>query len=218
MHRERFLPTRSAKVQHRDKENAFCIRNKPFLFFSGFFCTGNVFCPLAVQKYSIGTKKTLSASEINRFYSYRFLLHRERFCPLAVIYYIIGTKKTLSASEINRFYFLAVSFAQGTFLPTRSNLLQFRDKENDHIIKSFLLFVQREAFEVTFALSLLIKKGRTSVQPFWLGWPDSNQRMQQSKCCVLPLDDTPIFTFLKLYLNKRKSAREISCRFRKWGG
>lgn len=38
------------------------------------------------------------------------------------------------------------------------------------------------------------------------------------KCCVLPLDDTPIFTFLKLYLNKRKSAREISCRFRKWGG
>ena len=145
-------------------------------------------------------------------------MHRKRFCPLAVIYYSIGTKKTLSASEINRFYFLAVSFAQGTFLPTRSNLLQLRDKENDHIIKSFLLFVQREAFEVTFALSLLIKKGRTSVQPFWLGWPDSNQRMQQSKCCVLPLDDTPIFTFLKLYLNKRKSAREISCRFRKWGG
>jgi hypothetical protein len=52
----------------------------------------------------------------------------------------------------------------------------------------------------------------------WLGWQDLNLRMQQSKCCVLPLDDTPIFTFLKLYLNKRKSAREISCRFRKWGG
>ena len=27
---------------------------------------------------------------------------------------------------------------------------------------------------------------------FWLGWQDSNLRMQQSKCCVLPLDDTPI--------------------------
>ena len=25
----------------------------------------------------------------------------------------------------------------------------------------------------------------------WLGWQDSNLRMQQSKCCVLPLDDTP---------------------------
>ena len=29
----------------------------------------------------------------------------------------------------------------------------------------------------------------------WLGWQDSNLRMQQSKCCVLPLDDTPIFNF-----------------------
>ncbi len=28
---------------------------------------------------------------------------------------------------------------------------------------------------------------------FWLGWQDSNLRMQQSKCCVLPLDDTPIW-------------------------
>ena len=167
------MPTRSNLLQLRDKENAFCIRNKPFLFFSGFFCTGNV------------------------------------FCPLAVIYYSFGTKKTLSASEINRFYFLAVSFAQGTFLPTRSNLLQLRDKENDHIIKSFLLFVQREAFEVTFALSLLIKKGRTSVQPFWLGWPDSNQRMQQSKCCVLPLDDTPIFIEFKKSLQNLQTL---------WGG
>ena len=26
---------------------------------------------------------------------------------------------------------------------------------------------------------------------FWQGWQDSNLRMQQSKCCVLPLDDTP---------------------------
>ena len=26
----------------------------------------------------------------------------------------------------------------------------------------------------------------------WLGWQDLNLRMQQSKCCVLPLDDTPI--------------------------
>ncbi len=30
---------------------------------------------------------------------------------------------------------------------------------------------------------------------FWLGWQDSNLRMQQSKCCVLPLDDTPILIF-----------------------
>ena len=30
---------------------------------------------------------------------------------------------------------------------------------------------------------------------FWLGWQDSNLRMQQSKCCVLPLDDTPILSF-----------------------
>ena len=29
----------------------------------------------------------------------------------------------------------------------------------------------------------------------WLGWQDSNLRMQQSKCCVLPLDDTPILSF-----------------------
>ena len=101
-----FLPTRSAKAQLRDKENAFCIRNKPFLFFSGFFCTGNVFRPLAVQKHSI------------------------------------GTKKTLSASEIKRFYFLAVSFAQGTFLPTRSAKAQLRDKENAFCIrnKPFLFF------------------------------------------------------------------------------
>ena len=31
----------------------------------------------------------------------------------------------------------------------------------------------------------------------WLGWQDSNLRMQQSKCCVLPLDDTPILNFKK---------------------
>ena len=31
---------------------------------------------------------------------------------------------------------------------------------------------------------------------FWLGWQDSNLRMQQSKCCVLPLDDTPILILL----------------------
>ena len=31
----------------------------------------------------------------------------------------------------------------------------------------------------------------------WLGWRDSNSRMQQSKCCVLPLDDTPILSFVK---------------------
>ena len=93
---ETFLPTRSAKAQLRDKENAFCIRNKPFLFFSGFFCTGNVFRPLAVQKHSIGTKKTLSASEIKRFYFLAVSFAQGTFfCPLAVIYYSFGTKKTI---------------------------------------------------------------------------------------------------------------------------
>ena len=166
------MPTRSAKVQHRDKENAFCIRNKPFLYFSGFFCTGNVFAHSQCKSTASG--------------------QRNAFC--------IRNKP---------FLFLAVSFAQETFLPTRSAKAQHRDKENDHIIKSFLLFVQREAFEVTFALSLLIKKGRTSVQPFWLGWPDSNQRMQQSKCCVLPLDDTPIFIEFKKSLQNLQTL---------WGG
>lgn len=32
---------------------------------------------------------------------------------------------------------------------------------------------------------------------FWLGWQDSNLRMQQSKCCVLPLDDTPMYSVFK---------------------
>ena len=35
----------------------------------------------------------------------------------------------------------------------------------------------------------------------WQGWQDSNLRMQQSKCCVLPLDDTPIFGYpFNLYI------------------
>ena len=37
-----------------------------------------------------------------------------------------------------------------------------------------------------------------SERDFWLGWQDSNLRMQQSKCCVLPLDDTPILNCAKL--------------------
>lgn len=37
--------------------------------------------------------------------------------------------------------------------------------------------------------------GCCTVSKFWLGWQDSNLRMQQSKCCVLPLDDTPILNF-----------------------
>ena len=44
------------------------------------------------------------------------------------------------------------------------------------------------------------------MQPFWLGWPDSNQRMQQSKCCVLPLDDTPICNFIRKTPPKRLCA------------
>ena len=40
----------------------------------------------------------------------------------------------------------------------------------------------------------------------WLGWLDSNQRMQQSKCCVLPLDDTPLFC-LKINLQEGTSCR-----------
>ena len=138
-----FLPTRSNLLQLRDKEKAFCIRNKPFLFFSGFFCTGNVFCPLAVIYYSIGTKKTLSASEINRFNFLAVSFAQGTFFrPLAVQKHSFGTKKTLSASEINRFNFLAVSFAQGTFLPTRSAKAQHRDKENAFCIrnKPFLFF------------------------------------------------------------------------------
>ncbi len=35
---------------------------------------------------------------------------------------------------------------------------------------------------------------------FWLGWQDSNLRMQQSKCCVLPLDDTPILSLLSILI------------------
>ena len=45
----------------------------------------------------------------------------------------------------------------------------------------------------------------------WLGWQDSNLRMQQSKCCVLPLDDTP--RCIKLF----KKRLELSSRFL-WGG
>ena len=210
MHRKRFSPTRSNLLQLRDKEKAFCIRNKPFLFFSGFFCTGNVFCPLAVIYYSIGTKKKLSASEINRFYSLAVSFAQETFLPTRSAKAQLRNKENAFCIRNKTFLFFSGFFCTGNvFLPTRSNLLQLRYKENDHIIKSFLLFVQREAFEVTFALSLLIKKGRTSVQPFWLGWPDSNQRMQQSKCCVLPLDDTPIFIEFKKSLQNLQTL---------WGG
>ena len=42
----------------------------------------------------------------------------------------------------------------------------------------------------------LSRKTKTAPQGrrfvFWQGWQDSNLRMQQSKCCVLPLDDIPI--------------------------
>ena len=41
---------------------------------------------------------------------------------------------------------------------------------------------------------------------FWLGWQDSNLRMQQSKCCVLPLDDTPICNFIRKTPPKRLCA------------
>jgi hypothetical protein len=36
-------------------------------------------------------------------------------------------------------------------------------------------------------LSLIVSK--------WLGWEDSNLRIQVPKTCVLPLDDTPIFKY-----------------------
>ena len=35
------------------------------------------------------------------------------------------------------------------------------------------------------------RSSKLSYIPIWQGWQDSNLRMQQSKCCVLPLDDTP---------------------------
>ena len=41
---------------------------------------------------------------------------------------------------------------------------------------------------------------------FWLGWQDSNLRMQQSKCCVLPLDDTPICNLIRKTPPKRLCA------------
>ena len=43
----------------------------------------------------------------------------------------------------------------------------------------------------------------------WLGWQDLNLRMQQSKCCVLPLDDTPIFIEFKKSLQNLQTL---------WGG
>ena len=32
------------------------------------------------------------------------------------------------------------------------------------------------------------------IEIIWLGWEDSNLRMQVPKTCVLPLDDTPTYT------------------------
>ena len=63
------------------------------------------------------------------------------------------------------------------------------------------------AFKPFWVAPLSIWLGRQGIKPHpphldwdvllhhrpWLGWQDSNLRMQQSKCCVLPLDDTPIF-------------------------
>ncbi len=31
------------------------------------------------------------------------------------------------------------------------------------------------------------------LKEYWLGWEDSNLRIQVPKTCVLPLDDTPIY-------------------------
>ena len=42
------------------------------------------------------------------------------------------------------------------------------------------------------------RKSRLCDLSFWLGWQDSNLRMQQSKCCVLPLDDTPMCQIFNL--------------------
>ena len=44
----------------------------------------------------------------------------------------------------------------------------------------------------------------------WLRWLDSNQRMQESKSCVLPLDDTPSF-----YINSSACLIVILKTFRK---
>ena len=41
----------------------------------------------------------------------------------------------------------------------------------------------------------------------WLGRRDSNPRIQQSKCCVLPLDDSPIFK--NSHLSNEKAAKSL---------
>ncbi len=48
-------------------------------------------------------------------------------------------------------------------------------------------------FESCFLIKTKLK--RTGIYPIrliWQRWQDSNLRMQQSKCCVLPLDDTAV--------------------------
>ena len=41
---------------------------------------------------------------------------------------------------------------------------------------------------------------------FWLGWPDLNRRMQESKSCALPLGDTPILIFTTAIVYHKKHA------------
>ena len=55
------------------------------IFCGSSFGKENVFRSLAVQKHSFGTKKTLSASEINRYYFlWQFLWQRKRFSPTRI--------------------------------------------------------------------------------------------------------------------------------------
>ncbi len=56
------------------------------------------------------------------------------------------------------------------------------------------------------------EKSKSEDLDFWLGRRDSNPRMQQSKCCVLPLDDSPKCYFIK------KIAKSTDFAIYNWGG
>lgn len=91
-------------------------------------------------------------------------------------------------------------------------LVGLQKKQNLHISELvqliFDLNIKTERFSIKIAPKHIIfdyswDKKETNklfrlVCLLWLGWQDSNLRMQQSKCCVLPLDDTPILSLLSI--------------------
>ena len=56
-----------------------------------------------------------------------------------------------------------------------------------------------------------LKVFKKELPPQWLGWPDSDRRMQESKSCALPLGDIPLNFALLFYHTCRtlSSADEI---------